>query len=120
MATVRTRRGTSLRGIRLAPAGSLKMKRIANPIALTILVSTPALANNTYTDQIFTQAIESMTVSDSDVTAGQQHISQGSPGTDDHYDGGNASSRSEEHKSELQSLMRISYAVFCLKTKKNK
>src|SRR3546814_8622349 len=28
------------------------------------------------------------------------------------------SSRSEEHTSELQSLMRISYAVFCLKTKK--
>src|SRR3546814_10272820 len=27
-------------------------------------------------------------------------------------------SRSEEHTSELQSLMRISYAVFCLKTKK--
>src|SRR3546814_4037292 len=27
-------------------------------------------------------------------------------------------SRSEEHKSELQSLMRISYAVFCLKKKK--
>src|SRR3546814_8476426 len=28
-------------------------------------------------------------------------------------------SRSEEHTSELQSLMRISYAVFCLKKKKN-
>src|SRR3546814_2236352 len=28
------------------------------------------------------------------------------------------SSRSEEHTSELQSLMRISYAVFCLKKKK--
>src|SRR3546814_2941755 len=28
--------------------------------------------------------------------------------------------RSEEHASELQSLMRISYAVFCLKKKKNK
>src|SRR3546814_2056428 len=27
--------------------------------------------------------------------------------------------RSEEHTSELQSLMRISYAVFCLKTKPN-
>src|SRR3546814_4602121 len=27
-------------------------------------------------------------------------------------------SRSEEHTSELQSLMRISYAVFCLKNKK--
>src|SRR3546814_5501149 len=29
-----------------------------------------------------------------------------------------ASPRSEEHTSELQSLMRISYAVFCLKKKK--
>src|SRR3546814_6308618 len=28
-------------------------------------------------------------------------------------------SRSEEHTSELQSLMRISYAVFCLKKKNN-
>src|SRR3546814_330345 len=28
--------------------------------------------------------------------------------------------RSEEHTSELQSLMRISYAFFCLQTKKNK
>src|SRR3546814_6798924 len=30
----------------------------------------------------------------------------------------NGSGRSEEHTSELQSLMRISYAVFCLKKKK--
>src|SRR3546814_3824742 len=30
-----------------------------------------------------------------------------------------ASGRSEEHTSELQSLMRISYAVFCLKNKKS-
>src|SRR3546814_1925469 len=28
--------------------------------------------------------------------------------------------RSDEHTSELQSLMRISYAVFCLKTKQHK
>src|SRR3546814_3281750 len=33
--------------------------------------------------------------------------------------GGWASNRSEEHTSELQSLMRISYAVFCLKKKKD-
>src|SRR3546814_3132698 len=37
-------------------------------------------------------------------------------------DGGNVwavpATRSEEHTSELQSLMRISYAVFCLKKKK--
>src|SRR3546814_8383073 len=32
---------------------------------------------------------------------------------------GNQSHRSEEHTSELQSLMRISYAVFCLKKKKS-
>src|SRR3546814_1708419 len=32
--------------------------------------------------------------------------------------GGNEPDRSDEHTSELQSLMRISYAVFCLKNKK--
>src|SRR3546814_9253887 len=32
--------------------------------------------------------------------------------------GGAGEERSEEHTSELQSLMRISYAVFCLKKKK--
>src|SRR3546814_10772643 len=31
-----------------------------------------------------------------------------------------SAARSEEHTSELQSLMRISYAVFCLKKKKTK
>src|SRR3546814_3867572 len=36
-------------------------------------------------------------------------------GTQDGQDG-----RSEEHTSELQSLMRISYAVFCLKKKTNR
>src|SRR3546814_7707199 len=35
-----------------------------------------------------------------------------------HWIDGNG--RSEEHTSELQSLMRISYAVFCLKKKNNK
>src|SRR3546814_14449850 len=34
------------------------------------------------------------------------------------WDEGPAGWRSEEHTSELQSLMRISYAVFCLKKKK--
>src|SRR3546814_4273776 len=33
---------------------------------------------------------------------------------------GNIVARSEEHTSELQSLMRTSYAVFCLKKKKHK
>src|SRR3546814_7092889 len=34
--------------------------------------------------------------------------------------GADLGQRSEEHTSELQSLMRISYAVFCLKKKKHK
>src|SRR3546814_2664559 len=34
------------------------------------------------------------------------------------FGGGDLLRRSEEHTSELQSLMRISYAVFCLKKKK--
>src|SRR3546814_5169962 len=34
-------------------------------------------------------------------------------------DAGALAARSEEHTSELQSLMRISYAVFCLKKKNN-
>src|SRR3546814_2772631 len=38
----------------------------------------------------------------------------------DRDDADQAEDRSEEHTSELQSLMRISYAVFCLKKKKNK
>src|SRR3546814_3992115 len=33
---------------------------------------------------------------------------------------GDAHARSDEHTSELQSLMRISYAVFCLKKKQTK
>src|SRR3546814_4684559 len=43
-----------------------------------------------------------------------RHLRKGSPLT-----GGSTLMRSEEHTSELQSLMRISYAVFCLKKKNN-
>src|SRR3546814_8862317 len=53
------------------------------------------------------------------VTNADAALRQGMPVTIE-VDAGQAS-RSEEHTSELQSLMRISYAVFCLKkkTKKN-
>src|SRR3546814_6953219 len=39
------------------------------------------------------------------------------PGQNDRVPGAQQTFRSEEHTSELQSLMRISYAVFCLKKK---
>src|SRR3546814_3791760 len=51
-----------------------------------------------------------------DGICGRGRYAQSAPGN-----AGNAgpdSKRSEEHTSELQSLMRISYAVFCLKKKK--
>src|SRR3546814_7403886 len=42
------------------------------------------------------------------------------PGSAVPHQRGEARDRSEEHTSELQSLMRISYAVFCLKQKNTK
>src|SRR3546814_4953378 len=61
------------------------------------------------------------------IPAGQRHswLSQAELGTNDMHDAlvraveSKEFNRSEEHTSELQSLMRISYAVFCLKKKKN-
>src|SRR3546814_8323261 len=50
---------------------------------------------------------------------GVVRISQADPGQHASLIG-RLRTRSEEHTSELQSLMRISYAVFCLKKKKNK
>src|SRR3546814_2723039 len=46
--------------------------------------------------------------------SGRRHLAQ--PGPPAHR-AVSLSARSEEHTSELQSLMRISYAVFCLKKK---
>src|SRR3546814_1424739 len=53
--------------------------------------------------------------------ADRRAIHRPSVSPDDSHGGGaaiRAFGRSEEHTSELQSLMRISYAVFCLKKKK--
>src|SRR3546814_1519187 len=59
----------------------------------------------------------------------EQHLGTGGAGTAEQGDRAapglqadqeQGEERSEEHTSELQSLMRISYAVFCLKKKKQK
>src|SRR3546814_4182889 len=58
------------------------------------------------------------------VPAGNRSFSPDGDGVEDTTDVGftlaSQGTRSEEHTSELQSLMRISYAVFCLKKKKTK
>src|SRR3546814_2366765 len=48
-----------------------------------------------------------------------RQVQPGLLGGSEDVDVGRQAVRSEEHTSELQSLMRISYAVFCLKKKKN-
>src|SRR3546814_6755905 len=45
------------------------------------------------------------------------HLGVGRQQPHDGRDKGRLAARSEEHTSELQSLMRLSYAVFCLKKK---
>src|SRR3546814_4780294 len=60
-----------------------------------------------------------------DVKAGCRRASRSTTGPDQCFAplgevGDLAAPRSEEHTSELQSLMRISYAVFCLNKKKTK
>src|SRR3546814_4413369 len=65
---------------------------------------------------------------DLDPTAGDQGlwwlpralVVEATPELDALFPVGTVMPRSEEHTSELQSLMRISYAVFCLKKKKTK
>src|SRR3546814_9757164 len=47
------------------------------------------------------------------------HVLAEQPARQDHEERQQDDRRSEEHTSELQSLMRISYAVFCLTTKKS-
>src|SRR3546814_3090192 len=57
------------------------------------------------------------------VEAGQHHVEQDQVGRglgEELHCARSVVGRSEEHTSELQSLMRISYAVFCLKKKKHK
>src|SRR3546814_10593178 len=49
--------------------------------------------------------------------SGRSQRARGSDDRDRRYHPLSAVQRSEEHTSELQSLMRISYAVFCLKKK---
>src|SRR3546814_7862648 len=49
---------------------------------------------------------------------GEVHVDRDHRGHEHAEDQEQADARSEEHTSELQSLMRISYAVFCLTKKK--
>src|SRR3546814_4857316 len=66
-------------------------------------------------EDLRTPGLEQLAALDGDVV-GQDHLQVVAAHLGDHGE----RDRSEEHTSELQSLMRISYAVFCLKKKQNK
>src|SRR3546814_8181410 len=72
----------------------------------------PALGGVVATDEREPEGIDS--VAEQRQPSGQQRDRRGHR---DHADDERAESRSEEHTSELQSVMRTSYAVFCLKKK---
>src|SRR3546814_1655976 len=63
--------------------------------------------------------IPAETVPPVDATTAPPVDPEADPATAPHRFASWAGKRSEEHTSELQSLMRISYAVFCLKKKKH-
>src|SRR3546814_6002430 len=88
-------------------------------------VWTPAVAKILLTPASFTNGDPVVDVRTGMTYAGGLHVGQ-RKGQYFVQHGGSAEAfknmyaRSEEHTSELQSLMRISYAVFCLKKKKKK
>src|SRR3546814_9651890 len=98
------------------------------------MIRRPPRSTRTYTRFPYTTLFRSQPAAadgdDDRVEAGSilQHLQTNGPGPGDdprivermHEDIAVRRSRSEEHTSELQSLMRISYAVFCLKKKKQK
>src|SRR3546814_1933889 len=82
--------------------GSIRMKKIAFVVAAAGLMTLAACNSNPAADAVENNA---------DVVADNLEMQA------DNMDA-MADDRSEEHTSELQSLMRISYAVFCLKKNK--
>src|SRR3546814_2469380 len=74
---------------------------------IAILVATRAIAGKVHAAEGLEVGVDEAVV----VLVDGAHLPR--PGVEDHQ------IRSEEHTSELQSLMRTSYAVFCLKYKNN-
>src|SRR3546814_6086310 len=84
---------------------------------LILLSSAPALAQQVIGEPRLLDGFEDATpwrVVTSNQVSGELRVADGADGKALCLD-----YRSEEHTSELQSLMRISYAVFCLKKKPN-
>src|SRR3546814_10548697 len=102
----------------LLPSAAAAFALLITPVAAsahTKLVSSTPAANSTVSKvtSVILQFNEKIVAS----TLKTELVMTGMPGMANHAPM-KVPYRSEEHTSELQSLMRISYAVFCLKKKK--
>src|SRR3546814_15761620 len=93
-----------------APATGLRAKFL---ICLSIATSSnsPVILSSIICHQVLQYTVYYLLKSDYALLCPMKRERSSEPGQSDKM----APRRSEEHKSELQSLMRISYAVFCLK-----
>src|SRR3546814_4319117 len=98
------RAGADARIVAIAPIGQVVATLLARPRVVGHLIGRQPRRRR----QFLRQGEEVGRV----IVAGDRQFSPGCKG------GEAGARRSEEHTSELQSLMRISYAVFCLKKKK--
>src|SRR3546814_7672866 len=96
----------------VAPADRRGVTPVCDPLTLTIAATTVAAVGKGYSALV--QSAQARGVE------AQARVNQREANASaiDALDRANQE-RSEEHTSELQSLMRISYAVFCLKNKNN-
>src|SRR3546814_7873764 len=94
------------------------LARCASALSMSILVISPGMAQTVSREDAARAAIHPV-----GTTAAMNHwlsrvpVTRAFPPDFTEELRGRSSARSEEHTSELQSLMRISYAVFCLKKK---
>src|SRR3546814_8910509 len=89
----------------------------ARPERLSALIGIAAAPD--FTDWGFTQEQKLQILREGRIEEPSEYGDAPKVTTKAFWHSGEANRRSEEHTSELQSLMRISYAVFCLKKKKN-
>src|SRR3546814_1378533 len=83
-----------------------------------VISTTPQPTATTALPQTLAATDDTPAPVDSTAASHGDHDGDGTATQDLNSSGGDDAARSEEHTSELQSLMRTSYAVFCLKTKK--
>src|SRR3546814_2430944 len=106
----------------------MSIRHTASPLALAIILAatspqTQAAEREAAADMAAVDAVDSADAGSAIIITARRRNEkiQDVPVAANSYGGEQieATRRSEEHTSELQSLMRISYAVFCLKKKNN-